>query len=52
MGVAALACYLGDTDRALERVGPPLEELEVSLSPLTQFRPQTRRRCTHNTGCD
>jgi molybdate transport repressor ModE-like protein len=41
MGVAALPCYLGDSDRALERVQPPLKELEVSLWLLTH--PDLRR---------
>jgi hypothetical protein len=39
--VAALPCYLGDSDRALERVQPPLKELEVSLWLLTH--PDLRR---------
>jgi molybdate transport repressor ModE-like protein len=35
MGVAALPCYLGDSEPGLRRVHPPLAELEVSLWLLT-----------------
>lgn len=35
IGVAALPCYLGDVDAGLQRVQPPLEEMEVSLWLLT-----------------
>lgn len=35
MGLAALPCYLGDSDPDLERVHPPLKELDVSLWLLT-----------------
>lgn len=41
MGVAALPCYLGDSDCTLERVHPPLKELEDSLWLLTH--PDLRR---------
>lgn len=41
LGVAALPCYVGDSDRTLERVRPPLKELEVSLWLLTH--PDLRR---------
>jgi DNA-binding transcriptional LysR family regulator len=35
LGVAALPCYLGDSDPSLRRMHPPLAGLEVSLWLLT-----------------
>jgi DNA-binding transcriptional LysR family regulator len=41
IGVTALPCYLGDADPLLQRVGPPLKEMEASLWLLTH--PDLRR---------
>lgn len=50
MGVAALPCYLGDSDPRLQRVHGPLEELKVSLWLLTH--PDLRRVARMRTVLD